>query len=472
MEAAPLFTIRPVDPLPTAFHENNSTMMTADPHINLTNKELSKEVDLTRKELARQSFRDRSKRDSILGNKSSILGFEVPFWRNGHKTFEGIATEHCDASDLKTNEHTGFTARRSSQNLRLEQALGLGDSLVCLGFDSGGNPDREREPTWKVLEHMLVIVFPLLFVAVVIPIVVYIIVPSWTPIGAVTDGSSPSVNATFAADTLDANGTIVNDTSVRPFANTGDTHQLRGDDLAKINATSSSEEASGYPLGFTDAEKIRWDEIKALISQQQLSLPDDFTNPHSSAYHALDWIVTFDVTGEDGLEFKISTEDSILSKEDAAEIHLIEKYALAVFFFATHPHASPHTPAAAPPDLWTPIIIDWVHDASESVCQWEGVQCGEFHRVGNLHLSHKSLSGTLPRELVGLFHLKNVDLSFNEIGGTLPSEWNQLSHLRHLFLGSNKLEGTVPSSWESMRTHLAKLDLSENKDIIGTTVLP
>ena len=444
-------------------------MMTADPHIDLTNKELSRKVDLARKELSRQSFRDRTKRDSILGNKSSILGFEVPFWRSGHTAFEGIATEHCDASDLKTNETTGFRAERHGQNLRVEQALGLGDSLVRLGFDSGGNPDREREPTWKVLEHMLVIVFPLLFVAIIIPIVVYIIVPSWNPVGALTDDSSPSANATFSANTLDTNGSLVNDTSARPFANAAINH-IRGDPLTNMNATSISEETSGYPTGFTNADKIRWDELKVLISQQELSHPEDFRNPHSSAYLALDWIVTFHVTGEDGLQFKISTEDSILSKEDAAEVHLIEKYALAVFFFATHPHASPHE--AALPVLRTGESIDWVHDASESVCQWEGVQCGEFHRVGNLHLSHKSLSGTLPRELVGLIHLKNVDLSFNEIGGTLPSEWNQLSHLRHLFLGSNKLEGTVPSSWESMGTHLAKLDLSDNKHIFGSKKLP
>ena len=198
---------------------------------------------------------------------------------------------------------------------------------------------------------------------------------------------------------------------------------------------------------------------------------EDFDNPRSSPYKALEWIVSFHVAAAEETVAS-STEDA--ASDSSSTQHWLEMYALAVVYFATHPHATPRD--ATTLVLETPHSIqrhrpkDWIREAHSgtTVCHWEGVHCGHRHRVVRLNVTRSGLSGSLPAELAGLHRLIDLDGSGNQIAGTLPAEWSELSHLQRLSLVDNQLKGTVPPSWERLRAQLEVLDLSHNDILSGT----
>ncbi|KAL7195081.1 hypothetical protein ACSBR1_035318 [Camellia fascicularis] len=88
------------------------------------------------------------------------------------------------------------------------------------------------------------------------------------------------------------------------------------------------------------------------------------------------------------------------------------------------------------------------------------------NNFGELHLNGNNLSGSIPREVIGLSSLSiSLDLSGNCLTGPIPLEVGNLRNLVELNLSYNKLSGEIPTSLGSCHT-LEYLYL-DNNALIG-----
>lgn len=199
----------------------------------------------------------------------------------------------------------------------------------------------------------------------------------------------------------------------------------------------------------------RWDDLVGFFARNHLTLKEEFDDPSSAPFRALDWIVEYDSNME------------YISSDTGSQI--IQTYALMVFYFATHPNAQARDAKRVEPspdsDVYDPNN-DWIHHSATPVCHWNGIHCGHLHNVISLNLTQHELQGTLPGELKALEHLIRLDLSHNQIEGTLPAEYGVLEHLTLIDLSDNLLEGEYPSSWVAGLDRLETLDLSENPGLV------
>ena len=135
----------------------------------------------------------------------------------------------------------------------------------------------------------------------------------------------------------------------------------------------------------------------------------------------------------------------------------IQRYALAVFFFATEGT-----------DSWTESV-NWLTTAHE--CTWFSsslqAPCGgdgpANDTVRILHLEQNNLQGFLPAEVALLTGLAEIRLVGNSVRGLVPQEWTQLLDLRVLELRDNELDGEINFEGLSAWSQLQILDLSENR---------
>mmetsp|Transcript_16415 Transcript_16415/g.35487 ORF Transcript_16415/g.35487 Transcript_16415/m.35487 type:complete len:654 (+) Transcript_16415:85-2046(+) len=193
--------------------------------------------------------------------------------------------------------------------------------------------------------------------------------------------------------------------------------------------------------------------------------------PH---YHAVEWLeaTSFNETGSFDLSPWIDmSEDAVAGPLPLEqEERLVQRYILAVLYFSTGGTLS-LTEEEEPSTGWEDGS-NFLSDKHE--CEWSspkklnlGVTCDENKRVVEINLTNNSLSGTLPKELRGLTHLRKIDLSDNfNIGGPLPQDLGHLSNLRELLMAHNAFTGTFPSSYGNM-TLLKVLDLADN-DLVGS----
>ena len=88
--------------------------------------------------------------------------------------------------------------------------------------------------------------------------------------------------------------------------------------------------------------------------------------------------------------------------------------------------------------------LNW--SESLAIASWEGVSLTESgaSRVRSVHVSNKSLAGTLPAALGRLDRLDNLNLSHNQLDGTIPAELGNLTRLGILHLSGNRLSGEIP----------------------------
>ena len=132
---------------------------------------------------------------------------------------------------------------------------------------------------------------------------------------------------------------------------------------------------------------------------------------------------------------------------------LIERYALATFYFATSG------------DKWI-AKGDWL--STSSVCAWfgtDGSGCieGVFR---SLILRENALVGSFPVELAHISTLRTIDLTRNALVSTIPLEYFENLELGLLDLFSNDITGTLPTEL-GLQTSLRVLDLFGN-GITGT----
>ena len=93
--------------------------------------------------------------------------------------------------------------------------------------------------------------------------------------------------------------------------------------------------------------------------------------------------------------------------------------------------------------------LNW--SADTPIVEWDGVVVqGTPHRVTQLVLRSKELTGTIPEELGGLSNLRYLDLCNNGLTGEIPPELGSLARLGHLELSFNSLTGTIPTQLGSL----------------------
>ncbi|CAI8610229.1 unnamed protein product [Vicia faba] len=105
--------------------------------------------------------------------------------------------------------------------------------------------------------------------------------------------------------------------------------------------------------------------------------------------------------------------------------------------------------------------VQW--NASDSVCNWVGVQCdASSSYVYSLRLPAVGLVGRVPPDTIGrLTNLRILSLRSNGLSGEIPSDFSNLTFLRSIYLQKNKFSGGFPSSLTRL-TRLTRLDLSSN----------
>lgn len=105
--------------------------------------------------------------------------------------------------------------------------------------------------------------------------------------------------------------------------------------------------------------------------------------------------------------------------------------------------------------------VKW--NASDSVCNWVGVQCDASNSyVYSLRLPAVDLVGRVPPGTIGnLTQLRVLSLRSNGLTGEIPSDFSNLTFLRSVYLQNNKFSGEFPSTLTRL-SRLTRLDLSSN----------
>ncbi|XP_027330000.1 probable inactive receptor kinase At2g26730 [Abrus precatorius] len=105
--------------------------------------------------------------------------------------------------------------------------------------------------------------------------------------------------------------------------------------------------------------------------------------------------------------------------------------------------------------------LQW--NASDSACNWVGVQCDASRSfVFSLRLPAVGLVGRVPPDTIGrLSQLRVLSLRSNGLTGEIPSDFSNLTFLRSLYLQKNELSGEFPPSLTRL-SRLTRLDLSSN----------
>ncbi|XP_054792189.1 probable inactive receptor kinase At2g26730 [Prosopis cineraria] len=105
--------------------------------------------------------------------------------------------------------------------------------------------------------------------------------------------------------------------------------------------------------------------------------------------------------------------------------------------------------------------VQW--NASDSACNWFGVQCDSSRSfVFSLRLPGVGLLGGIPPNTIGrLTQLRVLSLRSNALDGEIPADFSNLTLLRNVYLQDNQLSGEFPTSLTQLG-RLTRLDLSSN----------
>jgi hypothetical protein len=153
-----------------------------------------------------------------------------------------------------------------------------------------------------------------------------------------------------------------------------------------------------------------------------------------------------------------------LANQDPSQIEIedkfmLQRYAVAVFFFATLGDG------AGTDSEWT-NKENWM--TGKGYCSWYGVECigDQASFDGNtdiltLNLTSNSLEGNIQPEIRAFTKLEGLDLSSNNISGTVPIELTVMQSLRFVSLYDNHFQGPVPGEFGGL-TDLRQLNLGQN----------
>lgn len=221
------------------------------------------------------------------------------------------------------------------------------------------------------------------------------------------------------------------------------------------------------PADFSTDQEALWNLLQDIFIEHNITKPEIFADTTTDSYQALSWM---------------SQHDPVTAGDDVTKMECIERFAVVILYFATHPDATPDNVAMLREqtrsrqllrhrDLSTSITPldlmagkEWM-TPELSVCHWKGVHCHPIDKhVLTINVTNTGLSGTLPQQMAhGLPFLKDLDLSQNDIAGEIPIDLAIMTSLKNVDLSSNKLQGTIPASLSSLE-QLETLHL-ENNDL-------
>lgn len=145
---------------------------------------------------------------------------------------------------------------------------------------------------------------------------------------------------------------------------------------------------------------------------------------------------------------------------DLNHTQLMQRYALAVFYYATNAQATPYTEKPKP---WVSAHL-WL--STTHVCEWKGIVCNDQDHVESIDLERNNLSGSLPAELVIIGStLQTLDLTSNLIymEDDMFDVFENLTELRTLLMDDNFLlyDNGLPPQFKKLE-RLQKIRLSYN----------
>jgi len=222
-----------------------------------------------------------------------------------------------------------------------------------------------------------------------------------------------------------------------------------------------------------DVDKVRFEQIRSVILDSQVSTPAAIQDTTSAQFVALLWLVR---------------EDPMHLHPDSA--NLLQRYGLVVLWFSTtknkYYHVSGEYTTAENQNrrkLNEQDADKWFqHDSwlsERGVCEWSGITCNPpddgLEHVGNydgdvtaIDLRRNNLRGAFPSEVFrALPFLKALDLSNNALAGTISKDIGQLSGLEYLNFTANNIAGSIPDSIGDL-SNLKVFDMSFNQ--LGHTI--
>ncbi|CAB9528462.1 Inherit from bctoNOG: RHS repeat-associated core domain-containing protein [Seminavis robusta] len=293
---------------------------------------------------------------------------------------------------------------------------------------------------------------------------------------------NPSTNQSMASETdflLPANGTF--SATTRSFGSTVLKSKLGGE---SNTATQMVDSNTTLQVNDEFSEDDALAHLESLLLHYKISTQKDLRNSQSSAYKALRWLGKFRESQDDIDVYDADEHDGDFEIGWKDNQELIEKYALAVFYFCTHHSHSKldkagdkqsqesDTANEASPSLRgqqrrrvltspsrTSSGEDWMND--DKICEWRGVQCNKENAITHLRLPSSNLHGSLPSELRGLRDLVVLDLSNNHLHGSIPKSIGELSRLTFINLGNNKFSGSIPNLQPLTNLHEINLDMNK-----------
>lgn len=208
--------------------------------------------------------------------------------------------------------------------------------------------------------------------------------------------------------------------------------------------------------------KKRYNEVQQAIVAGGVTPKASFDQGKSSPQQsALDWLVFEDA--------------AFLAADDEA---LLDRYGLAVLYFATNPSAK-----AGGKVHWEQSD-GWMSE--HGICIWVGIECPPIEqeatksnnyepftkqydangKVVSIVLNKNGLHGTIPDEMGTAFsELVTLSMDDNALEGTLPAGMREARKLKNLMVSKNKITGTIPADYVTLR-ELHNLGLSQN-NLVG-----
>jgi hypothetical protein len=173
----------------------------------------------------------------------------------------------------------------------------------------------------------------------------------------------------------------------------------------------------------------------------------------------------------------LATDDELA---DFDHTETIQRYALAVFYYATN--AKP-TKRTEEPQPWVDAY-QWLSETH--ACEWRGIDCNKQNHVQTITMDDNNLTGSLPQELALLAEqLTTLELSNNMVymegdmfdifeplvnletlelddnfmvsENGLPSQFKKLHKLEKLRMSYNLLEGQLETEGNLVLTHMGAL---------------
>ncbi|KAJ1419150.1 Serine-threonine/tyrosine-protein kinase, catalytic domain [Sesbania bispinosa] len=108
------------------------------------------------------------------------------------------------------------------------------------------------------------------------------------------------------------------------------------------------------------------------------------------------------------------------------------------------------------------LLGSWTSDGDPCSGSFLGVMCNEHHKVANISLPARDLSGQVSPAVAELKCLSGLYLHYNRISGEIPREISNLNELVELYLDFNNLSGSIPPNIGNM-TSLQVLQLGYNQ---------